>query len=83
MEGYFDALEANPNTFYNTSDVKLIYSTASEGGGQCTFFQFEYVFCRVVYHLVYFSNLSFIIYQFYHLPSYRRILSYCVLQVQS
>jgi hypothetical protein len=60
MEGYFDALEANPNTFYNTSDVKLIYSTASEGGGQCTFFRFEYVFYRVVYHIVLFQQ--FIIY---------------------
>lgn len=81
MEGYFDALEANPNTFYNTSDVKLIYSTASEGGGQCTFFQCEHVFHRV--SLPHHSFQRFIVYnyQFYHLP-YRRIF-HTVLQVRS
>lgn len=34
MEGYYSALESDNDLWYNAADVQLIYSTASEGGGQ-------------------------------------------------
>jgi hypothetical protein len=34
MEGYYSALESSNDLWYNAADVHLIYSTASEGGGQ-------------------------------------------------
>lgn len=33
LEGYYTALEASNDILYNSTDVQLIYSTASEGGG--------------------------------------------------
>ncbi|KAG0590844.1 hypothetical protein KC19_1G130600 [Ceratodon purpureus] len=33
MEGYYSALESDDDLWYNSADVQLIYSTASEGGG--------------------------------------------------
>jgi len=34
MEGYVAALETNKDVWYNATDVQLVYSTASEGGGE-------------------------------------------------
>jgi len=34
MEGYYTALETNKDIWYNSADVQLVYSTASEGGGE-------------------------------------------------
>jgi len=34
MEDYYAAIETDDDIWYNAADVQLIYSTASEGGGQ-------------------------------------------------
>lgn len=36
MEGYYAALETNKDVWYNSADVQLVYSIASEGGGEHT-----------------------------------------------
>ena len=44
MEGYYSALESNNDLWYNSADVQLIYSTASEGGGQFFRPTFNWIF---------------------------------------
>lgn len=34
IKGYHAALESNKDIWYNSADVQLVYSTASEGGGE-------------------------------------------------
>jgi DnaJ family protein C protein 13 len=33
VEGFYEATAANPELVYNSADVKLVYSSASEGEG--------------------------------------------------
>ncbi len=44
MEGYYSALELSNDLWYNAADVQLIYSTASEGGGQVLRPAFNWIF---------------------------------------
>lgn len=42
VEGFYEATAANPGLVYNSADVKLVYSSASEGEGWWPFSTFAF-----------------------------------------
>lgn len=42
VEGFYEATAANPELVYNSADVKLVYSSASEGEGWWPFSTFAF-----------------------------------------